>query len=60
MRSKLHPRPLPLQVPLWFCIVCPLVLGLLAPFLFNFGLTAAAEALCSQLQLPDDTCADLW
>ena len=60
MRSKLHPRPLPLQVPLWFCIVCPLVLGLLAPFLFNCGLTAAAEALCSQLQLPDDTCADLW
>lgn len=33
---------------------------MLAPFLFNFGLTAAAEALCAQLQLPDDTCADLW
>ncbi|KAL4858835.1 hypothetical protein ACK3TF_001224 [Chlorella vulgaris] len=48
------------QVPLWWCIVCPLVLGMLAPFIFNFGLTAAAEALCSQLQLPDDTCSDLW
>ena len=34
-----------MQVPLWFCIVCPLVLGLLTPFLFNFGLTAAAEAI---------------
>lgn len=33
---------------------------MLAPFLFNFGLTAAAEALCAQLRLPDDTCADLW
>lgn len=33
---------------------------MLAPFVFNYGLTAAAEALCAQLQLPDDTCNDLW
>jgi hypothetical protein len=32
----------PLQVPLWWCIVCPLVLGMLAPFIFNFGLTAVS------------------
>lgn len=29
-------------------------------FTCSFGLTAAAEALCAQLQLPDQTCADLW
>lgn len=23
------------QVPLWWCIACPLVLGMLAPFLFK-------------------------
>ncbi|KAL4423026.1 hypothetical protein ABPG77_002060 [Micractinium sp. CCAP 211/92] len=46
--------------PLWWCITCPIVLGMLAPFVFNYGLTAAAEALCAQLQLPDDTCNDLW
>lgn len=26
----------------------------------SFGLTAAAEALCAQLHLPDQTCIDLW
>lgn len=46
--------------PLWWCIACPIVLGMLAPFLFNFGLTYAAETLCAQLQLPDDACTDLW
>ncbi|KAL4428293.1 hypothetical protein ABPG75_002382 [Micractinium tetrahymenae] len=46
--------------PLWWCITCPIVLGMLAPFIFNYGLTAAAEALCAQLQLPVDTCNDLW
>ena len=25
------------QVPLWFCIACPIVLGLVAPFIFNAG-----------------------
>ena len=25
------------QVPIWFCIACPVVLGLLAPFIFNAG-----------------------
>lgn len=51
----------PLQgPPLWWCIACPLVLGMLAPFLFNFGLTAAAEQLCALLQLPNQACTDLW
>lgn len=26
-----------LHVPLWFCLACPIVLGLLAPFAFNLG-----------------------
>eukprot|EP00887_Chlorella_sp_A99_P004877 scaffold4.g4877.t1 len=47
-------------LPAWWCIACATVLGLLAPFVFNFGLTAAADALCSSLHLPSDTCADLW
>ena len=38
----------------------PTPAGLLAPFLFNYGLTAAAEALCQALALPGDECADLW
>lgn len=33
---------------------------MLAPFLFNFGLTAAAEQLCALLELPDQECLDLW
>ncbi|PSC70938.1 hypothetical protein C2E20_5704 [Micractinium conductrix] len=47
-------------IPLWWCIACPLVLGMLAPFVLNYGLTAAAEELCAQLQLPDQACTDLW
>ena len=26
-----------LHVPLWFCVACPIALGMLAPFLFNAG-----------------------
>ncbi len=48
------------RIPLWFCLACPVVLGMLAPFLFNYGLTATAEAVCAQLQLPAQDCADLW
>ena len=33
---------------------------MLAPFVFNFGLTQAAEQLCALLQLPDQECTDLW
>lgn len=25
------------KIPVWFCIACPVVLGLLAPFLLNAG-----------------------
>ena len=46
--------------PLWWCLTCPIVLGLLAPFVINFGLTAAAEQLCAALQLPADECSELW
>lgn len=28
--------------PLWFCVLCPTVLGLLAPLAINFGLGGAA------------------
>ena len=48
------------QLPIWFCIACPTILGLVAPFLFNYGLTAAAEQLCRQMQLPGQECEDLW
>jgi hypothetical protein len=46
--------------PLWFCLLCPAVLGLLAPFVLNWGLTSAAEELCAALALPAGDCADLW
>lgn len=49
-----------MQVPVWFCVACPIVLGLLAPFVFNLGLTAAAEAVCQHYSLPDDQCSELW
>jgi hypothetical protein len=45
---------------LWWCFACPIVLGLLAPFVINSGLTAAAEQLCAALQLPAAECSDLW
>jgi hypothetical protein len=48
------------QVPLWFCIGCPVVLGMLAPFVFNFGLGAIAQQLCDHYQLPTDECNELW
>lgn len=48
------------QVPLWWCIACPTILGLLAPLIFNYGLAAAAEQVCTALELPAEACADLW
>ncbi len=49
-----------LQVPVWFCIACPIILGLLAPFVFNLGFGAVAEAVCEHYQLPQQECNDLW
>lgn len=49
-----------LQVPLWFCVACPAVLGLLAPLVINAGLGALADAACRHWQLPSDECNDLW
>ena len=48
------------QVPIWFCVACPVVLGLMAPFLFNLGSGAVAQALCDRLALPPDECNDVW
>lgn len=48
------------QVPLWFCVACPIVLGLLAPFAFNLGLGAVAEELCEHYKLPSEECNELW
>lgn len=45
--------------PLWFCILCPALLGLAAPLVINFGLGQLAGAICTQMQLPDDQCFDL-
>eukprot|EP00882_Tetradesmus_deserticola_P013767 GHRQ01014621.1.p1 GENE.GHRQ01014621.1~~GHRQ01014621.1.p1 ORF type:complete len:181 (+),score=93.90 GHRQ01014621.1:205-747(+) len=47
-------------VPKWFCFVCPIVLGLLAPLLINAGVGEAADMACRTMQLPDDECVDLW
>ena len=47
-------------VPVWFCVACPIVLGLLAPFVFNLGFGAVAEAVCEHYQLPSEECNDLW
>lgn len=47
------------SVPLWFCIACPVVLGLLAPIIINFGLGEVMGAVCSHYQLPDEECFDL-
>jgi hypothetical protein len=47
-------------VPVWFCVACPIVLGLLAPFVFNLGLGAVAEAVCEHYKLPSEECNDLW
>jgi len=48
------------QIPLWFCITCPIVLGMLFPFAFNFGLDAIADELCTYYNLPADACTQLW
>ncbi|KAG1666006.1 hypothetical protein FOA52_010916 [Chlamydomonas sp. UWO 241] len=45
--------------PLWFCLLCPAVLGLLAPLVINAGLMEVANALCVRMQLPDDQCFDV-
>lgn len=48
------------QVPIWFCVACPAVLGLLAPFFFNFALGELADAACVRFNLPQDACTELW
>jgi len=45
--------------PLWFCILCPTVLGLAAPLIVNLALNQVAGYLCTHLSLPDDQCFDL-
>eukprot|EP00195_Chlamydomonas_chlamydogama_P016048 CAMPEP_0202890416 /NCGR_PEP_ID=MMETSP1392-20130828/825_1 /ASSEMBLY_ACC=CAM_ASM_000868 /TAXON_ID=225041 /ORGANISM="Chlamydomonas chlamydogama, Strain SAG 11-48b" /LENGTH=349 /DNA_ID=CAMNT_0049573977 /DNA_START=63 /DNA_END=1112 /DNA_ORIENTATION=- len=45
--------------PLWFCILCPAVLGLLAPLAINFGLGQLAGVICDTMKLPDDQCFDV-
>lgn len=45
--------------PLWFCVLCPAVLGLIAPLAINLGLGDLAGVICSRMQLDDDQCFDL-
>ncbi|GAX86300.1 hypothetical protein CEUSTIGMA_g13712.t1 [Chlamydomonas eustigma] len=45
--------------PLWFCLLCPAVLGLIAPLAINLGLFELAGIICSRLQLDDTQCFDL-
>ena len=49
-----------MSLPLWYCISCPIILGMLLPFAFNFGLTDAADEACSALNLTDEQCQSLW
>ena len=46
--------------PLWFCFVCPIVLGEFFPFFFNLGLGHIAELICERYHLSDEECLDLW
>ena len=48
------------SVPRWFCFVCPVVMGLLAPLVINAGVGEAADLACKALKLSDDECVDLW
>lgn len=45
--------------PLWFCILCPSVLGLAAPIAINLALNQLAGLLCSRMQLDDAGCFDI-
>lgn len=47
-------------VPKWFCFVCPIVLGLLAPLVINAGVGEAADLACKAMQLTDEECVELW
>ena len=49
-----------LQTPLWVCLACPIVLGMLVPFAFNGVLGELAQHLCDLYQLPTDECNELW
>lgn len=46
--------------PVWFCFVCPIVLGEFFPFFFNLGLGHIAQLICERYKLPDEECLDLW
>lgn len=48
-----------MSIPYWWCVSCPIVLGLLLPFAFNFGLIGAANEACSLLHLEQDACTDV-
>ena len=48
------------QLPLWWCIACPTVLGLLAPLVINASAGAVANAVCDHYHLPAADCANLW
>eukprot|EP00884_Botryococcus_braunii_P023572 jgi/Botrbrau1/989/Bobra.114_1s0029.1 len=48
------------QVPIWFCVACPAVLGLLAPFVINAAFAELADAACVRFDLPQDACIELW
>lgn len=45
--------------PLWFCVLCPSVLGLAAPLAINLALNQLAGVLCDRMKLPDDQCFDI-
>ena len=54
-----QPPALP-QTPLWVCLACPIVLGMLIPFALNSVLGEVAQHLCDLYQMPTDECNELW
>jgi hypothetical protein len=46
--------------PFWFCVACPIVLGLLTPLVINYGLAALAQQVCDHFSMDDTECFDLW
>jgi hypothetical protein len=46
-------------VPLWQCIACVAILGLLFPLAINAALGAAVEAACGAMALDPTSCFDL-
>lgn len=46
-------------VPFWYCVMCPVVLGLVAPLVVNYGLGEVTNIICQHYNLDTQECFDL-